>query len=147
MLFKSTSLAGAVILAAVALVGCEANQNQPPVQNDDSHLAAYAANSSIPTSQPSTDLQVGVLLPASNPGDIELVNYSDKTVPAGNLWVNGSFVVATNVIPPHGVLNVATNQAYDKNGNRLDNSNVGISSVQLATDGGFYNLWGPVKNP
>ncbi len=138
----------AVAVVAIALAGCTSNvQTNNPGPSDDAHLAAFAANTNYPTTQPQIDqskLTVGALIPP-NSDSIQIVNYSDQAVNPSNVWINGAYVQHVETIPPHGVIALKKSDFYSKSGDVLTSSGVTINQVQIEVDGQLYNALGPVS--
>ena len=80
---------------------------------------------------------------------IEVYNFGNQSIPAGAVWVNGTYTAQFDGIAPHsyttvryGSLLAAGNTTYD-----LKNLNQPVAKVELQSDKGLFSVQGPaVKN-
>lgn len=133
------------VLALCAVAGCSesASMNNPFASGaSDAELAAYAANSRFPSTQPSNDLRATAVVDRS--GNITIYNATAKAITDARVWVNGEFVAHVISIPAHGSVMVTRNQFYNGQGQTLAVVKTAPTSVQLQTGNELYNLQGPV---
>jgi len=136
----------AMALGAFILVGCSTSASvENPFKGSDTEktqLAAFAAQSQLPSKQPSDDLRVAALINKDN-GNIKVINSTQQSINDSKLWVNGSFVTHVDTIPARGVVSIKRENLYNRDGIPLTKANIGISKVQLESGDKLYNLEGP----
>lgn len=94
--------------------------------------------------QASHDLNLGAI----NDRDAKVLrvyNFSDQTIPASTLWVNGAFLSQIEPIPPKGHVTLKYSQLLEQGVNINDFSNVQapITKVELQNDRGLFAVEGP----
>lgn len=132
----------AMTAAAAGLAGCASNsghaQEMGPTQ-----LAAYSARAQFPTTQPQDLLRTAAIV---NKDEIKIYNFSNLPVGDSKVWVNRSYVYHIPGIAPQSKVVIKTKQLYDSMGNSLADQKADVSSVQLQTGDGFYNVLGPAMD-
>jgi hypothetical protein len=141
-MFRNTLL----VLAALAMVGCEASTKLDPFAKKDepAQLAAYAASAKYPAdAQPKDDNRVAVL---THGDDIRLVNFSKDPVRNVNVWVNGMFVHRVDLIPAMGSVTLNKSVFYDATGSPLSKAQTEPMRITLQDGNNLYSTMGPVKD-
>ncbi len=137
-----------LVIAGLSLAGCSAetelsNPFKGDAQAQHNKLAAYAATSKYPASQPSNDLRAVALISRGN-GNIRLINTSDQALRDVRVWVDGNYVSRVDSIPPHGIVTLSRGDFFDSSGASLNKQNNPITKVQVESADHFYNMQGPV---
>jgi hypothetical protein len=134
-------------VAVLAIGGCSssAKLDNPFGRNGSSQaqLAAYAANSRFPSTQPSNDLHATAVVARSN-NNVTIFNAGGQPIIDARVWVNGEFVAHVLSIPAHGSVSLPRQAFYNGQGQSLSEVKTPAMSVQLQTPDKFYNLQGPV---
>jgi hypothetical protein len=139
------------LLAVTTLVGCAANGEFNPVgrkseEMTPTQLAAFAANSKYPADlQASNEARVGAVVSADK-GTIKVFNFSERPIVNARVWVNKGYVAKVDGIPPQSKVTIATDKLYGPFGNTFASQEKTVSSVQVQTDEGLFNLMGPVQD-
>lgn len=140
-MFRSTF----AMLALVAVAGCStsARMDNPFVggKSDNAMLAAYAANSRFPTSQPTGELKATVVVDSSN--RIKIINPADTPISDARVWINREFVTHVVSIPAHSAVDLPRSIFYNGQGQSLASIKTGPLVVQIENRDGLYNLQGP----
>jgi len=141
------SLAVLAVSTVAALAGCSSfggssgsaaiNENLEPTQ-----LAAFSAKAAYPQTQPSEEFPSAAIV-NKDKGTIKIYNFTDKPVGDSKIWVNRSFVYHIFGIAPQSKVVISTKDLYDSLGNTFAAQKDDVSTVQLQTDHGFYNVEGP----
>lgn len=137
-------------LSLVSIVGCSASTSVKPVGSntnrvdETSQQASYATRARFPeNSTLRTDLQAAAIV---NPqkGTIQIINFTDKPLAPGNIWINRAYVQRFDSIPARGKIDLPRARFYDRAGQSLGGTTATTDSVQLQWDNDVYTLLGPV---
>jgi hypothetical protein len=150
-MFKRTLLT----LAVLAMAGCASNSASTPSADADKaavarptpeELAAYAGHATFPTTQPAqSDLQLASIVGADK-SSIKIYNFTNKDLRNIDIWVNGSYVQHVGGIAPQSSVVIQTSELYNGLGKNLAGQGEPISRVQISTDHGLFNVWGPASD-
>jgi len=149
-MLRITSRAALALLGLVVLSGCAANGEFNPVGQNSAEmtppqLAAFAAKAQYPADmQASNDLRVAAIV-SRDKETIEVYNFTDRPFSDAKVWVNKGFVAKVDGIAPMSKVTIATSKLYGPFGNTFASQEKSVSSVQLETSNGLFNLMGPVQ--
>ena len=138
-----------MLAAASTLAGCSASASlknpfaAAPARDERPRLAAFAASSRYPDTQPSDELRLTALIDREA-DTVQVINPTDRALRDVNVWVNGSFVNHVDAIPAHGSVTLHRARFYDAGGNTLSSMNTSAFRVELQSEGEFYKVLGPV---
>lgn len=130
----------AMAAAAAGLTGCASTDSGRAEEMGPTQLAAYSARAQFPTTQPQDMLRTAAII---NKDHIKIYNLSTQPIGDAKVWVNRSFVYHIPGIAPQSKVVIDTDQLYDSLGNSLAKQKAEVSTVQLQTADGFYNVLGP----
>ena len=134
-------------VTGLAMAGCSAETqlSNPFGKGESAHtkLAAFAATSKYPTSQPANDLRAVAMINRSN-GSVRVINTTDQALRDVRVWVDGNYVTRVDTIPSKGFVTLNRNDFFDSNGISLSTVKTPVNKVQVETPDKFYNLQGPV---
>lgn len=137
--------------ALAAVAGCSASGEFNPVgksadQMTPTQLAAFAATSKYPDTQPAaTDLRAAAIV-NRGAGTVKVYNFTDRPITNARVWVNKGFVAKIDGIAPQQKVTVTTDKLYGPFGNTFaSQKDAPISLIQLQTDDGLYTLQGPAQ--
>jgi hypothetical protein len=149
MLRRTLVLLTMAALASAA--GCSATGEFNPVgQGADkemtpTQLAAFAATSKSPDTQPSNDLKIAAIVNRDK-GTIKVYNFTGQPVHNAKVWVNRAYVAKIDGIAPQNKATVELDKLYGPFGNNFaSQKDTPISSVQLQTDEGLFDVQGPAQ--
>jgi hypothetical protein len=149
MLRRTLVLLTMAALASAA--GCSATGEFNPVgQGADkemtpTQLAAFAATSKYPDTQPSNDLKIAAIVNRDK-GTIKVYNFTGQPVHNAKVWVNRAYVAKIDGIAPQNKATVELDKLYGPFGNNFaSQKDTPISSVQLQTDEGLFDVEGPAQ--
>ncbi len=75
---------------------------------------------------------------------IKVYNLSGEPLRNSKLWVNKTFVAKVDAVAPQTNLVINTDRLYDGVGNVFAKQKLEVTTVQLQTEDGLYDLLGPV---
>lgn len=140
-----------VLLALAAVAGCSAVGDFNPVgqgaEKDmtPTQLAAFAATAKYPDTQPSSALKVAAIINHEK-GTIKVYNFTGQAVHNAKVWVNKAYVAKIDGIAPQNKATVDLDKLYGPFGNNFaSQKDTPISSVQLQTDEGLFDVEGPAQ--
>jgi hypothetical protein len=134
-------IASAASLAfAASLAGCMSSNSpaQPDVQ-----LAAYAASTTYPNSQPEMAKDVGVLLAPSSKA-IRVLNFSQAGINNSEIWLNGTYVYKVDTIAGDGSVRLPLSEFYDHNGHSFADQQATPTKIELRSGDHLWTLLGPI---
>ena len=133
----------AMAAAVAGLAGCSSSGSGHVTEMGPTQLAAYSARTQFPETRPTDSLRTAAIV---NKDAIKIYNFSTQPVGDAKVWVNRSFVIHIPGIAPQSKVVVKSSQLYDSMGNTLSDQKADVSSVQLQTADGFYNVQGPAMD-
>lgn len=141
------SLAVLAVSAMAGLAGCSStgeSGGSAAIQEQlaPTQLAAFSAKAAYPATQP-TETFASAAIVNKDKGTIKIYNFTEKPVGDSKVWVNRSFVFHIYGIAPQSKVVLNTKDLYDSLGNSFAAQKDDVSTVQLQTDRGFYNVEGP----
>lgn len=153
---------GLVLVAALALVGCAAEQGSGPMANNSggpnqsqmvassnqgpsvAELAAFAGAHPYPGHlQPRNDLQAAAIVDP-NAKVIRIYNFGTEPIRDANIWVNKAFVRRVNAIAPGSSIALHESSLFNAMGRQFADSGDHVNSVEVEHGGNLSTLWGPV---
>lgn len=150
-MFRPALHASFAVLTTALLTGCAVNGEFSPGNHSaaamtDTQLAAWSATSKYPGSQSGgvapRQIPLSVIVDKGD-REIKVYNFTGEPVRDAKLWVNRTFVAKIDGIAPQGRAVVKTDRFYDSLGNPFSKLNQEVSSVQLETADGLFDLQGP----
>jgi hypothetical protein len=140
LLLALTSVAGCSATGEFNPVGQGADKEMTPTQ-----LAAFAATAKYPETQPSNGLRVAAIVNRDK-GTIKVYNFSGQPIHNARVWVNKAYVAKIDGIAPQNKASVDVDKLYGPFGNNFaSQKDTPISSVQLQTDEGLFDVQGPAQ--
>ena len=141
------SLAILAVSAVAGLAGCASTSesgSSGAIQEQlaPTQLAAFSAKAAYPATQPMQSFASAAIV-SKDKGTIKIYNFTDKPVGDSKVWVNHSYVYHIFGIAPQSKVVVNIKDLYDSLGNSFAAQKDDVSTVQLQTDHGFYNIEGP----
>jgi hypothetical protein len=141
ILHSLTPLAvAAATVGMTGLAGCSSTGSARAPEMGPTQLAAFSARAQFPTTQPQDLMHTAAIV---NGDEVKIYNFGTQPVGEGKVWVNHSFVYHIPGIAPQSKVAIKTKQLYDSMGNSLADQKADVSSVQLQTADGFFNVQGP----
>jgi hypothetical protein len=151
-----------ITLSVATLAGCSswsgagATSSETPATTDANRaavatptpeeLAAYAGHAKFPADQqPKSDLQLASIL-SPDKSTIKIYNFTNDPLRNIDVWVNGSYVQHVDGISPQSSVLIHTDELYNGLGKSFSGQSEPVSNVQVATDHGLYNTWGPASD-
>ena len=133
---------GLVLSAALMLTGCGLFQSAGR-DIDKTRMAAFAARSEFPSTQPSGDLKLTAIVNRDN-STIKIVNASDQPLRDVAVWINGNFVTQVDSISAHSTQILGRGEFFNNRGRQMSEVNATVSNVVIESQGKVYSVSGPV---
>lgn len=115
----------------------------PPAEAmSDTQLAAHAGNAKFPKVRPTDDRRIAAIV-SRDRKNIKLYNFEGAPIRAVNVWVNGSYVQPIQGIPGQSRTVIRTDKLFNGLGNTFASRAEEVSTVQLETQDGVFNVMGP----
>jgi hypothetical protein len=139
------------LAAAASVAGCSANGEFNPVgqgaekEMTPTQLAAFAATAKYPDTQPLNGLKVAAIVNRDK-GTIKIYNFSGQPIHNARVWINKAYVAKIDGVAPQNKATVEVDKLYGPFGNNFaSQKDTPISSVQLQTDEGLFDVEGPAQ--
>ncbi len=149
-MFRSAATAS-FTLGLFLLTGCSSSPGRSTAgaasasfdEMTPTQIAAWSATSKYPTTTPLKMMDVTVIVNQSK-NTIKVYNLSGTPLRNSKLWVNKTFVAKVDAVAPQTNLVINTERLYDGVGNVFSKQQREVTTVQLQTEDGLYDLLGPV---
>lgn len=141
-----TMLATALV---AGLVGCsgsfESMGKRSSEPTAEARLAAYVASSenAYPRDMNASDELRAAAVVNRKDNTIRIYNFTNAPLQDVKLWVNQGYVRQLDTIPANGSKRVTFGELYNDNARTFAGSDTPITSLQLQTQDGLFNLQGP----
>jgi len=149
-MFRSV-IVSSVVLTLGLLAGCASSSKSTAGAASASfdemtptQIAAWSATSRYPQTAPMKKNDVTIIVNQGK-NTIKLYNLSGTPLRNSKLWVNKTFVAKVDAVAPQTNMVINTERLYDGVGNVFSKQKLEVTSVQLQTEEGLYDLLGPVE--
>jgi hypothetical protein len=141
----------AVAASAIALmVGCEGKGDKVSGVAPEARQAISAAATARYPGNPTTSRDVqAAAINYPEKKFVEVHNLGNTSIPAGNIWVNGTYMTHIDGIAPKSYATVQYGQLLEAGApaNDLKHLNQPVAKVEIQTDKGLFSVQGPtIKN-
>ncbi|HWE04791.1 MAG TPA: hypothetical protein VG326_20465 [Tepidisphaeraceae bacterium] len=145
---RANSRLAFILLCGAAVAGCNGANSDSSAKMTaeaptDTELAAYAASHPYPATQPAQEVKVAAIA-SPDRSTIKLYNFSNQPFSEIDVWVNGSWLQHVRGLPANGSIIIKSSDLYNAFGKNFASQKEPVSRVQLKTNGGFYDVMGPV---
>src|SRR3954464_6349831 len=143
---RSTIFVTAVAASMAMLAGCEGKTDKVSAVAPEARQAISAAAMARYPGNPTTsrDIQLAaVTYPEKK--YVEILNLGTTSIPASNVWVNGTFMTHIDGIAPKSLTTVQYGSLLEAGTatNDLKSLNQPVSKVEIQTDRGLFSVQGP----
>jgi hypothetical protein len=153
---KESVMTRSIFLTAVAasamalMVGCEGKADKVSGVAPEARQAISAAATARYPGNPTTSRDVqAAAINYPEKKFVEVHNLGNTSIPAGNVWVNGTYMTHIEGIAPRSYTTVQYGQLLEAGApsNDLKHLNQPVAKVEIQTDKGLFSVQGPtIKN-